>query len=242
MAKYTNSPLISATVLSPNNSGLRNHAIDRITPHCVVGQMTAQNICNIFKPRARKASCNYTIGFNGDIALCVPEAKRSWCSSSATNDHRAVTIECSSDTLPPYTMTGAVWDSLVKLCIDICQRNGKNRLLWLGNKSKTLSYSPKENEMVLTVHRWFANKSCPGDWLYNRLEILADKVTDALTLPGAEKIETRYRTYVVEHGDTLYSISKRMLGTGRRYKEIMALNGLSSTSIYIGTTLKIPDK
>lgn len=239
---YTNSPLASYTVLSPNNSGPRNHSIDRITPHCVVGQATARNICQIFRPRSRKASCNYAIGFNGDIALCVPEAKRSWCSSSAENDHRAVTIECASDTLPPYTMTSAVWASLVELCVDICKRNGKTKLLWLGSKSKTLAYTPKKNEMVLTVHRWFANKSCPGDWLYNRLELLADKVTEALTLPSAETPEPKYRTYVVEHGDTLYSISKRMLGAGSRYKEIMQLNGMKTTTIFIGSALKIPEK
>lgn len=236
----TNSPLITWTILSPNNSGPRTHSIDRITPHCVVGQATARSICEGFRPRARKASCNYAIGFNGDIALCVPEGKRSWCSSSAANDQRAVTIECASDVLPPYTMTSAVWESLVALCVDICKRNGKTRLLWFENKEKSLLYQPKENEMVLTVHRWFANKSCPGDWLYNRLETLADKVTEALTMPTAETPE-KYRTYIVEHGDTLYSIAKRMLGSGPRYKEIMSLNGMKNTTIYIGTVLKIPE-
>ena len=34
--------------------------------------------------------------------------------------------------------------------------------------------------MVLTVHRWFANKSCLGDWLYSRLGDLAKKVTEQL--------------------------------------------------------------
>lgn len=34
--------------------------------------------------------------------------------------------------------------------------------------------------MLLTVHRWFAYKTCPGDWLYNRLDELATKVTMAL--------------------------------------------------------------
>ena len=68
----------------------------------------------------------------------------------------------------------------MKLCTDICKRNGKKKLLWLGDKNKTLNYSPKSDEMVLTVHRWFANKSCPGDWLYSRLGDLASKVTAAL--------------------------------------------------------------
>jgi flagellum-specific peptidoglycan hydrolase FlgJ len=34
--------------------------------------------------------------------------------------------------------------------------------------------------MILTVHRWFANKSCPGNWMYARMGDLAEKVTKAL--------------------------------------------------------------
>ena len=42
---YTNSSLVAYTKLSPNHSGQRTHSIDRITPHCVVGQATAERIC-----------------------------------------------------------------------------------------------------------------------------------------------------------------------------------------------------
>ena len=64
--------------------------------------------------------------------------------------------------------------------MDICKRNGKKKLLWFGDKDKTLNYSPKADEMVLTVHRWFANKSCPGNWMYARMGDLAEKVTAQL--------------------------------------------------------------
>lgn len=178
---YTNSPLVVYKNLSPNHSGQRTHGIDRITPHCVVGQLSAESICGCFTSTSRQASCNYGIGTDGRISLCVEEKNRSWCSSSNANDQRAVTIECASDKTHPYAMTSAVYESLIKLCVDICQRNGKKKLLWLGDKDKTLSYEPKTDEMVLTVHRWFANKSCPGDWLYNRLGDLANKVTAALS-------------------------------------------------------------
>lgn len=176
----SDSSLVSYTKLSPNHSGARTHAIDRITPHCVVGQLTAESICECFTSTSVKASCNYGIGKDGKIALCVDEANRSWCSSSAANDQRAVTIECASDKTNPYAMTDAVYASLIELCTDICKRNGKTKLLWLADKGKTLSYSPKTDEMVLTVHRWFKNKSCPGDWLYSRLGDLATKVTAKL--------------------------------------------------------------
>lgn len=176
----SNSPLVVYTKLSPNHSGQRTHSIDRITPHCVVGQCSVEALGNVFYPTSRQASSNYGIGTDGRIAMYVEEKNRSWCSSSSANDQRAVTIECASDTTEPYTMNSKVHDSLVKLCTDICKRNGKKKLLWLGDKTKTLNYSPKSDEMVLTVHRWFANKSCPGDWLYNRLGDLAAKVTSRL--------------------------------------------------------------
>lgn len=173
----SNSKLVSYTKLSPNHSGRRTHSIDRITPHCVVGQCSVETLGNIFAPASREASCNYGIGVDGRIGMYVEEKNRSWCSSSNVNDQRAVTIECASDTYEPYVMNSKVYNSLVNLCTDICRRNGKNKLLWLGDKNRTLNCSPKSNEMVLTVHRWFANKSCPGNWLYARLGDLANKVT-----------------------------------------------------------------
>lgn len=177
----SNSNLISTTILSPNNSGHRTHSIDRITPHCMVGQMSASACGKLFAKASYQASSNYGIGKDGEIALYVPEDKRSWCSSSEANDQRAVTIECASDRSHPYTMNGKVYASLVRLCVDICRRNGKTKLVWLGDKTKTLIYDPKPNEMVLTVHRWFASKSCPGDWLYSRLGKLASEVTAQLS-------------------------------------------------------------
>lgn len=179
--KMSNSPLVVYTKLSPNHSGQRTHSIDRITPHCVVGQLSAESICGCFISTSRQASCNYGIGTDGRISMSVEEKNRSWCSSSRENDQRAVTIECASDKTAPYAFNDAVYASLVNLCVDICQRNGKSKLLWLGDKNKTLAYAPKSDEMVLTVHRWFANKSCPGDWLYNRLGNLAAEVTKRLT-------------------------------------------------------------
>ena len=177
---YTNSNLAVFTKLSPNNSGTRNHAIDRISPHCVVGQCSVESLGNWFALSSTQASSNYGIGKDGRIGLYVPESNRSWCTSSAANDNRAVTIECASDTYAPYAMTDAVYQSLIKLCTDICKRNGKKKLLWFNDKATRMNYSPKSDEMVITVHRDFAAKSCPGDWLYSRLGDLALKVTTAL--------------------------------------------------------------
>ena len=85
----SNSPLVSYTRLSPNHSGKRTHAIDRITPHCVVGQVTVQSLGNVFAPASRQASSNYGIGLDGAVGMYVDEGNRSWCSSSNANDQRA---------------------------------------------------------------------------------------------------------------------------------------------------------
>lgn len=190
----SNSGLVCYTQLSPNHSGQRTHGIDRISPHCVVGQLSCETICACF-PDGRGASCNYGIGSDGRISLCVEESNRSWCTSSNANDQRAVTIECASDKSEPYAMTDAVYESLVNLCTDICKRNGKNKLIWFGDKDKTLSCEPQSGEMVITVHRWFANKSCPGDWLYNRLGDLAARVTANLS-GGSSASGELYRVQV----------------------------------------------
>ena len=195
----SNSSLVTCTVKSPNHSGARTHSIDRITPHCVVGQLSASSIGGCFTSPSRQASCNYGIGTEGGVCLIVDEANRSWCSSSSANDQRAVTIECASDKTEPYAFNSTVYNKLVDLCVDICKRNGKKKLIWIADKNTALAYNPKSDEMQLTVHRWFANKSCPGDWLYNRLGELASTVTAKLggnKTPDTPQSNTLYRVQV----------------------------------------------
>ena len=191
---YTNSPLVSYTKLSPNHSGQRTHSIDRITPHCVVGQCSVETLGNIMYPTSRQASCNYGIGPDGRVGMYVEEKNRSWCSSSNANDQRAITIECASDTFHPYAMNDKVYATLITLCTDICRRNGKKKLLWFADKNKSLNYIPAADEMVLTVHRWFANKSCPGDWLYSRLSDVAAKVTANLSSTASTTTSSTSKT------------------------------------------------
>jgi hypothetical protein len=197
----------------------------------VVGQLTAESICGCFTSTSRQASCNYGIGTDGKVALCVEEKNRSWCSSSSSNDQRAVTIECASDTAEPYAMNSKVYDSLVKLCIDICKRNGKTKLLWLGDKDKTLNYSPKSNEMVLTVHRWFANKSCPGNWLYAKLRDLAQTVTASLS--GTQTTESQLAASATGSYKVKVSISDLNIrkGPGTNYAKTGKYTGKGTFTI-----------
>lgn len=180
----SNSKLVTYTNISKNKNSPRNHAIDRITIHCIAGQWTAKQGCDYFAATDRQCSANYVVGKDGSVGLSVDERDRSWCSSSGENDHRAITIEVASDTTHPYAVTEAAYNALLDLVADICQRNGKTRLLWLADKEKTLSYTPRQNEMVMTVHRWFAAKACPGDYLYNRHGDIAAKVNARLSGSG----------------------------------------------------------
>lgn len=204
----SNSSLVSYTKISPNKSSPRNHSIDRISIHCVVGQCSVETLGNVFAPTSRQASSNYGIGLDGKIGMYVEEKDRSWCTSSSSNDNRAVTIEVASDTYDPYKVTDAAYASLLDLVTDICKRNGKTKIIWFGDKEKTLSYTPKPNEMVMTVHRWFANKSCPGDYLYNKHPEIAAEVNrrlsggnagieeedEDMTLETFKKLMNEYRT------------------------------------------------
>ena len=176
----SNSSLVSYTQISPNKSSPRKYDITRITIHCVVGQVTVQSLGGIFAPSSKQASSNYGIGKDGKVGMYVEEKDRSWCSSNADNDNRAVTIEVASDTYAPYKVTSAAYATLLDLVTDICRRNGKTKILWFGDKAKTLAYQPKAGEMVMTVHRWFANKSCPGDYLYNLHDEIAAEVNKRL--------------------------------------------------------------
>ena len=184
----SNSNLSCMRVISPFRNSPRTHKIDTITIHCVVGQASVEALCSLFQTSG--ASCNYAIGADGRICTIVDEGDRSWCSSNPPNDDRAVTIECASDAVHPYAINQKVYDSLVKLCADICQRNGIPALKWLADRS-LIGQPDKQN---MTVHRWFANKSCPGEYIYERLGQIAKEVNqliqegDDMTIEQARQV------------------------------------------------------
>lgn len=172
----SNSPLVKYTKISPNRTSPRNHVIDTITIHCVVGQCSVETLGNIFEPTSRQASCNYGIGADGRIGMYCEEKDRSWCSSSSSNDNRAITIEVASDTTHPYAVNDKAYKALIELVADICKRNNIKELKWKGEQS-LIGQVDKQN---MTVHRWFASKSCPGDYLYNLHGQIAKEVNAKL--------------------------------------------------------------
>ena len=173
----TNSPLVNYTKISPNKTSPRNHVIDTVTIHCVVGQCSVEALGNIFAPTSKQASSNYGIGPDGRIGMYVEEKDRSWCSSNAANDNRAITIEVASDTTSPYAVTDKAYAALIKLLVDICKRNNIKKLVWSTNKNDRVNHL---NGCNMTVHRDYANKSCPGEYLYSRHRDIAAKVNAQL--------------------------------------------------------------
>lgn len=167
----SNSPLVSFTRISPNKNSPRNHKIDTVTIHCVVGQASVESLGATFASRDRQASSNYGVGTDGRIGMYVEEKDRSWCSSSRDNDNRAITIEVASDNKYPYAVNDKAYAGLIDLLVDICKRNNIKKLLWKDDKS-LIGQVDKQN---MTLHRWFANTECPGEYLYKKhAQIAAD--------------------------------------------------------------------
>lgn len=173
----SNSSLATYTRISKNKTSPRNHTIDTITIHCIVGQWTAKQGCDYFATTNLQCSANYVVGMDGSIGISVDEKDRSWCSSNSANDHRAITIEVASDTTHPYAVTDAAFAALINLVEDICRRNGIMKLVWSTNKNDRVNH---RNGCNMTVHRDYANKACPGDYLYNRHGEIAAEVNRRL--------------------------------------------------------------
>lgn len=173
----SNSALATYTRITKNKTSPRNHAIDTITIHCIVGQWTAKQGCDYFATTDRQCSANYVVGKDGSIGLSVDEKDRSWCSSNGTNDNRAITIEVASDTTHPYAVTAKAYTALLDLVTDICKRNGIKKLVWSTNKNDRVNH---RNGCNMTVHRDFANKACPGEYLYSRHGEIAAEVNRRL--------------------------------------------------------------
>lgn len=200
-----NSKLAALRKISRNKTSPRNHVIDTVSIHCYVGQATIESAADWFSSPECDASCNYVIGYDGRIAVIVDESDRSWCTSSRENDHRAITIEVASGDKHPFTVKAAAYEALIDLLVDICKRNpGIGKLKWKADKS-LIGQPDKQN---MTVHRWFANKECPGEYLYSRHAQIAAEVNARLEAPSSSSgSSSSASTTTINVGDTV-SINK----------------------------------
>lgn len=240
---YSNSPLVTYTKISPNRTSPRNHKIDRLTIHCYVGQVTAERGCNgsrfvNYNPLTG-ASCNYVVGWDGTVGLCVEEKDRSWCSSNKANDHRAITIECASATYDPYEVTESAYKKMLDLVEDICRRNGIKKLVYIADNDIALSYEPKDGEMLMTFHRWFKNKACPGNYLMSKMQSFSAEINRRLSGQQTQASQPTNDVvyYIVQKGDTLSAIARKY---GTTYQVIAKLNGIASPyKIFVGQKIRV---
>ena len=167
----SNSSLVNMTMLSPNHSGHRNQPITKIAIHHTAGAISAATIGQIFRPTSRQASCNYGIGNDNKIVLCVDESNRSWCTSSSWCDNRAVTIEvANSANGGNWPVSDRTLATLIDLVTDICRRNGIRNCTYTGGK-----------DGVLQKHEWYANTNCPGPYLGSKFSYIASEVNKRLS-------------------------------------------------------------
>lgn len=183
----SNSSLVSIVNYSPNHSGRRNQPITKIAIHHTAGAVSAATIGQIFKPTSRQASCNYGIGNDNKIVLCVDESNRSWCTSSSWCDNRAITIEvANSSNGGNWPVSDRVLATLIDLVTDICRRNGIKNCSYTGGK-----------DGVLQKHEWYANTNCPGPYLGSKFTYIASEVNKRLhggsTSPSVTQSSSLYR-------------------------------------------------
>lgn len=186
---FTNSPLVSYTRISPYRSSREGHTIDTITIHCAAAQAAVETLGKLFQ--TKEASANYGIGFDGRVGMYVEEKDRSWCSSNGDNDRRAVTIEVASDNTHPYAVNAKAYAKLLDLVTDICKRNDIKKLVWSTNKNDRVNH---RNGCNMTVHRDYANKACPGQWLYDRHGEIAADVNRRLAEKQEDENMVRYKS------------------------------------------------
>lgn len=160
-----------------HTAGRGGERVCKITPHHMAVVWTGERCAQSFDVYGRNASANYCIGYDGEIVGCVDENDRSWCSASGWNDRKAITIEVSnSSTGGDWPISQKSWDSLVRLCADICRRYGF-RLNYDGTRNGSL-----------TEHQMYAATNCPGPYLHARMGELARQVNamlDSGTEPSA---------------------------------------------------------
>ena len=217
-----NSNLINHTHLSPNCNSPRNHKIDKITIHHMAGNLTVERCGELFANAARQASSNYGIGSDGRVGLYVDEANRAWTSGNGENDHRAITIEVANDGgSPNWHVSDKALAKLIDLCVDICKRNGIEKLNFTGDKNGNL-----------TMHKWFQATSCPGPYLESKFPYIAEQVNKRLAPEASEEV------YTVKSGDTLSGIASKY---GTTYQVLAEYNGIANPNlIYPGQKIKIP--
>ena len=165
------SKLATYTNIANNYGGRRLYPVTKISIHHMAGKMTARQCADYFARTDRIASSNYTIGWDGSIALSVPEEYRAYTTSSSWCDERAITIEVSNEDNNggDWKITDKAYNALLDLVTDICRRYGIKDCSYTGDK-----------DGVLQKHEWFAWTNCPGKYLGSKFPEISRIVNQRL--------------------------------------------------------------
>ncbi len=168
----SNSKLIDHVRISPNSTNPRKDKIKKITIHHVAGDLTVEQIGNVFAPKSRQASSNYGVGSDGRVGMYVEEKNRAWTSASPSNDNQAITIEvANSKNGGNWPVSDKALEKTIELCVDICKRNGIKKLNYTGDTKGNL-----------TRHNMFVATTCPGPYLQSKFPYIADEVNKRLNV------------------------------------------------------------
>ena len=224
------SSLAKGLIQSPNCSSRNGQKITKITIHHMAGFMSAEECAKYFARPQRQASANYCVD-EKEIWCSCSEDKRSWCSSSKTNDKQAITMELkNSKGSPNWEVDDRTIENCIKLCVDICQRNEIEKLVYTGDKNGNL-----------TEHNYFSRTLCPGPFLHSRLPYIVEEVNRRLGIEEYKKEEEnvfqKEIVHYVKKGETLTSISKIY---GTTWARIAETNKIKNPNlIYVGQKLII---
>lgn len=148
----------------------RTTQVNKITIHHTAGIMSLKDLGEIFSDSDRSRSANYAIDVDGKVGLYVEERNRAWTSGNVDNDDQAITIEVVNDEVGgDWHVSSKSYESLIRLCTDICRRNHIDRLVYTGDDIGNF-----------TAHCMFADTSCPGPYLKGSMSDIAFAVNNQL--------------------------------------------------------------
>ena len=223
----SNSSLVNYTKISPNSTNPRRNTIKKITIHHMAGNLSVEACGNMFANPARQASSHYGIGTDGRVGLYVDEANRAWTSGNGDNDHQAITIEVANDEIGGnWHVSDKALAKLIDLCVDICQRNGIEKLNYTGDKTGNL-----------TMHKWFQATACPGPYLGSKFPYIAEQVNKRLKADDKPEVDSNDDLVV---GDEVRLVSGAKYTTGQSVpnwviQSQLYVRGLQGNNIIVST-------
>lgn len=186
--------------------GRSGRKIEAITIHHMAGKLTARQCGSIFQTVGRNGSSHYGVGYEGEIACYVEEENTAWTNSNWDSNCKSVTIETANN------INGGNWsvsdkslNSLIKLVADIGKRNNLGTLI----KGKNVTW-----------HSMFANTTCPGEYLLNKMDYIIAEANKINSTPAPTKSVDELAREVIagKYGNG----EDRKKALGSRYAEVQA--------------------